>query len=319
MSVMEIFQPILDPLESFVAKIGPDARAIKFRGQYEVADRVIDVLGPVLPQLTYLDLTGMPIGSAGLRRLLMDPRAAKLHTLILGGVMYQEVSKPGPWPDEVLDPKWKAMLTTRLGDEGLHELGMVYELRGLRSLDVSHVVARPESWRAFATSPLAAQLECLTVDMADLETETIEALLGHARELRSLAIQAKDGDAAAAVIARHGAQLRRLCLHYVHNSGIKTLLDASLPELRTLEVLGTFDGETIEVIRRRQGLPALSTLYLPYDSQIPTGKEEVWTDWDGSVVGGGVEYMKIWEVEKQFFADSTLRIGHSPPWPTTWL
>ncbi|HEV7556102.1 MAG TPA: hypothetical protein VGO00_11630 [Kofleriaceae bacterium] len=308
-------------LAKFLAELPPDTTGIRFRGNVEIADGLIDTLGPVLPRLRDLGLVGVPIGAAGMRVLANDPRANALEVLLLGGVMATEIQGPTRIPQDKLDPKLLALATCRLTDDGLLALAHATQLPSLRQLDLSNVVASGEAWLAFAGSPLVRQLECLVLGGIDIAPATMEVLCDHAIALRSLAIETSHADDNARVIAssRIASQLQRLGLRWVNNETVQLVLDGPWPKLQVLEVMSVLDARTIEIIANRRGAPALRTLYVNYVSQIATGGEDVWTDWTGAVLGSSPTYLQLADLVKTQFPNETIKIESNPAWPATWL
>ena len=308
-------------LAKFLAELPRDATGIRFRGNVEIADGLIDALGPVLPRLRDLGLVGVPIGARGMRALANDPRASAIEVLLLGSVMATEILGPKPIPEDKLDPKLRALATCRLTDDGLLALGHATQLGSLRQLDLSNVVASSEAWLAFAGSPLVRQLACLVLGGIDIEPATMEVLCEHAVALRSLAIETSHADDNARVIAssRIASQLQRLGLRWVHNETIQLVLDGPWPSLQVLELMPVLDARTIEIIANRRGTPAVRTLYLNYTSQIATGGEDIWTDWTGAEIGSSPSYLQLADLVKTHLANVTIKIESSPSWPATWL
>jgi len=308
-------------LAKFLAELPRDTTGIRFCGNVEIADGLIDALGPVLPRLRDLGLVGVPIGERGIRALANDPRANALEVLLLGGVMATEIRGPGRIPDDKLDPKWCALATCRLTDAGLLALGHATQLTSLRKLDLSNVVASDQAWLAFASSPLVRQLECLVLGMIDIEPATMAVLCEHATALRSLAIETSHADDNARVLtsSRLVPQLERLCVRWVDNETIRLVVDTRWPKLHTLELRPTLDARTAEIIANRRGVPALHTLYLNDTSQIATGEQEIWTDWTGAELGSSPAYTRIADVVKTYLPNETISIQSSLPWPVTWL
>jgi hypothetical protein len=308
-------------LDNFLAELPADAEGIRFGGNVEIADTLIDALGPVLPRLRDLGLSGVPIGATGLRALANDARANRLDTLLLGGVMASEILGPKTIPAGKLDPKWLAMATCRLTDDGLAALGSATQLPALRKLDLSNVVASAPAWLAFAGSPLVRQLDCLVLGMIDLEPAAMQVLCDNAIALRALAIETKRAPDNARVIAssRLASQLDRLGLHWVDNETIALVLDGPWPKLEVLELQSTLDARTVEIIANRRGCPALRTLYLNDTSQIPTGGQDTWTDWTGAEIGSSPEYMRLADLVTKHLRDVAIQIESSPRWPAIWL
>ena len=310
-----------EELAKFLAELPPDTTGIRFRGNVEIADGLIDALGPVLPRLRDLGLVGVPIGESGMRALANDSRANALEVLLLGGVMATEIQGPRPIPDDKLDPKWCALATCRLTDDGLLALGHATQLPSLRKLDLSNVVASSQAWHAFAASPLVRRLECLVLGMIDIEPATMEVLCEHAGALRSLAIETSHANEDARILAssRLAPQLERLCLRWVSNDTVHLVLDGEWPRLHTLELVPALDARTVEIIANRRGARCLRTLYLNYTSQIATGEPEIWTDWTGADIGSSPAYLRIADLVKTHLPNETIAIQSSPQWPGPWL
>ena len=308
-------------LAKFLAELPPDTTGITFCGNVEVGDRMIDALGPVLPRLRHLDLTGVPIGPRGMHALANDARANTLEVVMLGGVKTCEIRGPQPVPQDKLDPKWLALATCQLGDEGLYALGRATQLTALRKLDLSYVDASEATWATFARSPVVAQLECLALGLIDIEPATMAALCEHAVSLRALAIETQHANENARVLASSSLmpQIERLCLRWVRNETVEFVLDGAWPRLHALELSPMLDARTIEIIAGRRGVPALRTLYLEPISQIATGKQEIWWDWTGSEIGSSPEYARLDDIVKSYLPHETITIRPSPPWPATWL
>jgi hypothetical protein len=308
-------------LTKLLATLSSDTTGITFCGNVEVGDEMIKALGPVLRRLRHLGLAGVPIGPRGMHALANDPRASGLEVLLLGGVMVREIGGPSPIPPDKLDPKYTAMATCRLEDEGVSALGHATQLAALRKLDLSNVVASKASWLAFAKSPLIAQLECLTLRGTHVEPATMAVLCEHAVSLRALAIETPHADENARVLANSPImpQIERLCLRWVRNETIEFMLDGAWPSLHALELSPTLDARTIEIIAHRRGVPMLRTLYLEPTSQIATGEQEIWTDWTGIEIGSSPAYIRIDDIVKQYLSHETIKILPSPSWPATWL
>ena len=308
-------------LTKFLAELPRDTTGIAFRGNLEIADGLIDALGPVLPRLHHLGLVGVPIGARGARALANDPRASVLEVLLLGGVYATEIRGPTPIPNDKLDPKLIALATCQLADDGVLALAQATQLTALRKLDLSNTVASSETWYAFASSPLVRQLESLVLGGIDIEPATMAVLCEHAIALRSLAIETKHAVEDARVLAssRLVPQLERLCVRWVDNETIQLVVDAEWPKLHTLELTPALDARTVEIIANRRGVPALRTLYLNHTSQIATGEQEIWTDWTGAELGSSPAYLRITDLVKTHLPNETISIQSGPPWPATWL
>jgi hypothetical protein len=131
-------QTTVSELAKFLVELPPKTTGISFCGNVELGDAMIDALGPVLPRLRHLALTGVPIGPRGMHALANDARASALEVLLLGGVMARDILGPTPLPRDKLDPKLAALATCRLGDDGLHALGQATQLAArLHTLEVN--------------------------------------------------------------------------------------------------------------------------------------------------------------------------------------
>jgi hypothetical protein len=259
-------------LERELRAVAPDVTGVRFRGNVELADDVLDVLEPYLPRFTHLDLTGVPIRATGAARLANDPRANRLDTLRFGAAMAIGLHGPGLTVAQC-DPKWRVMATCQLGDDGVLAIAAARELRGLRTLDLSHAVATADTWRAFVRSPPVARVAGLMLDAIELDVEMIEALCANATALESLLIRTTGADAAAEAIARSPImpQLRSLDLGYVSHVGVRAILDAHFPSLATFSIYNQLDDAIVAAIRERRGIPGLRTIRLPSNTSIGTG------------------------------------------------
>jgi uncharacterized protein (TIGR02996 family) len=123
---------------------------------------------PGLARLKRLRLHGCGFGDAGAAALVRSPHLSGIEELSLGCLNYYERH-------------------TRIGDETLTALARPRRLTALRKLTLVEAQAQPESWRAFARSPLAGRLAHLDIDQTRFAEQGVEALF-HSAKLKPEAL-----------------------------------------------------------------------------------------------------------------------------------
>lgn len=291
-------------------------------GNPAVAGDLVDLLlaSGHLPHLKWLDLSAIPLEGQAFATLVNSPGFSQVEVLLLGGIPRDELDLP------FARSGWAAIATCELKDAALLALASSPYTGALRVLELSYVEATDAAWAALRDAAFVPQLTALAMRMVpDVARATLVGLLQRAERLERLALNNCGlGDEGVLALCRAPClpTLERLLLpcNGVTRAGVATLMQTAFPRLRVLDLEGvSLDVPTIELLRRRTGPRALKTLVLSHESAVTTGQTEVWYD-QGAAVGESAEVLRLWEVQKRFFADDTVSLTSGPsPWPRGWL
>jgi uncharacterized protein (TIGR02996 family) len=294
---------------------------LSFSGSEQYADWTLSDAGaqalgssPHLGKLKKLELGPNRIGAAGLTALARAPWLRQLtylsiyrNTLPLASLLEPlrcgQLEELRLWKCELQDadavtlanlldaPRLK---TLALGDNRVGRLG-AHQLSSCKSF---------------------GQLEVLDLDGSDIQGEGAKAL-AHSSTMPKLKVLRAHGnlidDAGAVAFAtstERGALTElKLSKNLVGAVGAKALAgSAALPNLVKLELQDNQLGvEGVEAFARGAGLPALRTLGVSHNG-IYTSEAVEYTDWDGTVVGGGLALESAQETRKRFTAKPHLNL-----------
>jgi hypothetical protein len=211
---------------------------------------------------------------------------------------------------------FRAMFVNYVGDNGYAAIAESPYTKEIRELDLSHTVPTHEGVKKLLLAPIMAQLRTFKLESCSAFGESgARAIagrrdLGLLEELKLRHCGLRSEGALGLSCAQSLNHLTKLDLRVneIRSSGISALAATEmLPSLVELDLRDNpIYADDVKVLAKRTGLPKLGKLGV--SGSLQTDEYVEYTDWDGTVVGGGHRLMDPKEIESTYFSGLNIAI-----------